>query len=401
MASGVTAAALIGSTSCSAAKTAPFSSPTPSTIDEYLRCEPAPDQPTLDYAVVTDPRFAGGADPSGTRDSSNAIRAAVATGKPVYLPPGGYLFSGPGLDHSAPFVVGAGQGHTTVTLGPDTTFIDSNQLWANLTLRGIRFVGGVGHVRNRLTDTNVTDQHLVSDCAFIDYSGASISTNSVDHPYWKIQRNIFRSANCSTSMGIALSGLTDGTTISDNAFLLNRVHVKLARGGNNTYIHNCDFLRFSDPEDAPRIDVWFTLTPDDTNCGGGMVITRCKFGNEFLAAGDYKILYADELDGAMIDERWPVLDRESPNWVGGHTVSSVFSNGIGEPPVDIPLIRSTTSNIIGSTYGPVTLSGNSGTPILSTVRPLRDCGRSNYLGPLLRASAATTPLPQLVVSDRP
>ena len=186
-------------------------------------------------------------------------------------------------------------------------------------------------------------------------------------------------------MGIALSGLTDGTTIANNAFLANRVHVKLGRGGNNTYIHNCDFLRFDVPEGFPRIDVWFTLTPDDTNCGGGMVITRCKFGNEFLAEGDYKILYADETEGHMIHERWPLLDHESPNWIGGHTVSTVFTNGIGDPAL-IPLVRSTTSNIVGSTYGPVTLAGNSGAPILSTIKPLRDGGHSNYVGPLLRAN---------------
>jgi hypothetical protein len=399
MVSGMTAAALIGGTSCST-KPALTSTSSPSTIGEH-RCDPSPEQPTIDYAVVTDPTFDGGADPLGQRDSSDAVRAAVASGKPVYIPPGAYIFSGPGIDHPAPFIVGAGQGHTTVVLGPDTTFIDSNQLWTHLTLRGIRFLGGAGHVRNRFKEINVTDYHTVSDCAFIDYSGASISTNSVDHPYWKIERNIFRGSNYRTSMGIALSGLTDSTTIADNAFLANRIHVKLARGGNNTHIHNCDFLRFGDPEGFPRIDVWFTLTPDDNNCGAGMVITRCKFGNEFLAEWDYKVLYADETEGHMIHERWPLLDHESPNWIGGHTVSSVLTNGIGDPAVYIPLVRSTTSNIVGSTYGPVTLAGNTGAPILSTIRPLRDGGHSNYVGPLLRASASTLPLPELVVFDRP
>ena len=399
MVSGMTAATLIGGTSCST-KPALTSTCSPSTIEEYLRCDPSPGQPTIDYAVVTDPTFNGGADPLGQRDSSDALRAAVASGKPVYIPPGVFMFYGSGIDHHAPFIVGAGQGHTTIVLGPGTTFIDSNQRWVSLTLRGIRFNGGVGHARNRFKEINVTDYHTVSDCAFIEYSGASISTNSVDHPYWKIERNIFRAANYTESMGIALSGYTDGSTIANNAFLANRVHVKLGRGGNNTYIHNCDFLRFGVPERFPRIDVWFTLSPDDTNCGGGMVITRCKFGNESLAEGDYKILYADETEGQMNHERWPLLDDESPNWIGGHTVSTVFTNGIGETAL-IPLVRSTTSNIVGSTYGPVTLAGNSGAPIVSTINPLRDGGDSNSVGPLLRANSYTSPLPELVVSDRP
>ena len=398
--SGMTAAALIGGTSCSLTA-APGSTSSPSTLEEHLLCDPPSEQPTIDYAVVTDPTFNGGADPLGQRDSSDAIRAAVASGKPVYIPPGVYMFYGSGIDHRAPFIVGAGQGHTTIILGPDTTFIDSNQLWTNLMLRGIRFNGGVGQVRNRFREVNVTDYHTVSDCAFIGYSGASISANSVDHPYWKIERNIFRASNYTTSMGIALSGLTDGSTIANNAFLSNRVHVKLGRGGNNTYIHNCDFLRFGLPERFPRIDVWFTLSPDDTNCGGGMVITRCKFGNEFLAEGDYRILYADDAEGHLIDERWPLLDHESPNWIGGHTVTAVFANGISDPPVLTPLVRSTTSNIVGSAYGPVTVAGDSGAPILSTINPLRDGGHSNNVGPLLRANSSTSPLPELIISDHP
>ena len=186
MVAGMTAAALIGGTSCST-NSARSSTSSPSTIEEYVRCDPSPEQPTIDYAVVTDPTFNGGADPLAQRDSSDALRAAVASGKPVYIPPGSYLFSGPGIDHSAPFIVGAGQGRTTIVLGADTTFIDSNQLWVSLTLRGIRFNEGVGHVRNRFEESNVTDYHTVSDCAFIDYNGASISTNSVDNPYWKIR----------------------------------------------------------------------------------------------------------------------------------------------------------------------------------------------------------------------
>ncbi|ODQ90188.1 hypothetical protein BHQ18_12205 [Mycolicibacterium flavescens] len=394
MVSGLTVAAVVGGSSCTT------NSPPPPTVQDYFQCDPPRDYPTIDYAVVTDAAFDGGADPSGRRDCSNAVRAAVATGKPVYIPPGSYTYHGPGIDHPAPFIVGAGQGRTTVTLGPETTFIDSDQVWLSLTLRGIRFNGGVGHVKNRFHGINVTDFHTVSDCAFINYSGASISTNSVDHPYWKIEGNIFRGSNYLTSMGIALSGLTDGTTIANNAFLANRVHIKVGRGGNNTYIHNCDFLRFGGQQGVPRIDVWFTLSVDEINCGAGMVITRCKFGNEFLDERDLRIVYADETDGRMNDERWPLLDKPSTNWIGGHTVTAVFANGIGDR-APIPLVRSTTSNVVGSTYGPVTMAGNSGAPILSTIMPLRNGGHSNYVGPLLRATGYTGPLPRLLVSDHP
>jgi Pectate lyase superfamily protein len=399
MTSGICAGALFGISACVTNDSETADSST-SKIEDYIQCSPPPDQPTIDYAVVTDPTFAGGADPHENRDSSAAIRAAVASGKPVYIPPGAYIFRGPGIDHRAPFIVGAGQGATTVGLGPDTTFIDSKQLWASLTLRGIRFNGGKGHVRNRFDSANVTDYHVVSDCAFINYSGASISNNSVDQPYWKIERNIFRANNFATSMGIALSGFTDGSTIANNAFLANRVHIKLARGGNNTYIQNCDFLRFGPPQGFPRIDVWFTLSPDDVNCGTGMVLTRCKFGNENLDEQDYRIVYADESVGGTNDERWPRLDVDSPNWIGGHTVSNVADIGIGDS-APIPLIRSMTPNIVGSIYGPVTQTGNSGAPILSATQPLWNGGQSNHFGPLLRANSATSPPPELVVYAGP
>lgn len=355
--------------------------------------------PTAGFADATDPAFAGGADPTHTRDSSDAIRAAVASGRPVYLPPGEYIYRGPGIDHPAPVIVGAGQGATTVSLAKDTVFVDSDQPWRRLSLIGIRFNGGVGHIRNRFVESNVRDFHVVRDCAFIGYSGCSISTNSVDHPYWKIEGNIFTASNYTTSMGIALSGLTDGSTIANNAFLTNRVHLKLAQGGNNTYIHNNDFLRYGPPENGiPRIDVWFTLSPTDTNAGGGMVITRCKFGNEHLDPIDLRILYADEGAGELIGNRWPVLDRESSNWLAGHTVSSVFVNGIGDAG-QTPLIRSTTPNVVGGYYGPITLAGSDGAPIMSSRTPLRDDGQSNSFGPLLRATSSTAAMPALVVSD--
>lgn len=400
LASGVSAAALFASATSGREGDPQKPDPSTSKIEEYLRCGRSSVQPTIDYAVATDSKFAGGADPGGTRDSSSAIRAAVASGKPVYLPPGTYNFAGPGIDHDAPFIVGAGQGATTVALGPGTTFIDSNQMWTSLTLCGIRFNGGKGHVKNRFESVNVANYYVISDNAFINYSGASISNNAPDQPYWKIERNIFQASNFNSSMGVALSGLTDGTTIANNAFLANRVHVKVARGGNNTYIHNCDFLRFGPPQSFPRIDVWFTLSPDEVNCGSGMVLTQCKFGNEFLDKQDHRILYADEGSGRTNDERWPNLDADSENWIGGHTVRDVLSAGIGDDAL-IPLVRSMTPNIVGSMYGPITQVGNSGAPIMSVTQPLWNKGQSNHFGPLLRATSDTSALPDLVVWDRP
>lgn len=388
-------------TACNDRPTGPVSQSADETETFSARCS-VPEQrvgvPVEGFAVATDPAYAGGADPTQTRDSADAIRAAANSGKPVYLPPGRYIYRGPGIDHQNPVVVGAGQGSTTVSLGSDSYFIDSDQRWNWLELAGIRFDGGVGHVRNRFPGANVADLHQIHDCAFVGYTGCSISSNSIDHPYWKIKNNIFHGGGYVGTMGIALSGLSDGTTISDNEFLANRVHIKLSDGGNNTYIQNNDFLRFGPPEGLPRIDVWFVPAPSDTNAGGGMVITRCKFGNENLDRSDHRIIYADEQDGPLIADRWPILGAPSPNWIAGHTISEVFVNGIGDA-VKIPLIRSTTSNVVGGRYGPITLAGSSGAPIFSSISPLLNRGSSNQFGPLLRATSSTAPPSELVVHD--
>ena len=123
-ASGIAAA--LGSAIASCTKPRTPSEPPP-TLDATSGQVSISGQPVGGFAVITDRQFEGGADPQAKRDSGPAIRAAVATGKPVYLPPGAYLYSGPGVDHHSPVSVGAGQGSTTVSLSPDTHFIDSNQ----------------------------------------------------------------------------------------------------------------------------------------------------------------------------------------------------------------------------------------------------------------------------------
>lgn len=352
---------------------------------------------TTQFADVTDPAFAGGADTSGTTDCTAALRAAADTDRPVFLPPGRYRFDGPAIDARSPRVVGSGQGATTVLLGRDTYFLESDRRWPQLLMQGIRFSGGLGHIRNTYTGVNVNDFFVVTDCVFTEYTGMSIANSSVDHPYWRVERNIFRAANCTSTIGVALSGLTDGSTISNNAFLANRVHLKVGRGGNNTYIYDNDFLRFLPYDGEPRVDVWFLPSPTDVNSGAGMVLTRCKFGNEGLAPKDWRIVYADPAgDHGPGVASWPAMGTESSGWIAGHTVANVLSNGIGDEAL-IPMIRSTTSKIVGGRYGPVTQAGNSGAPIMSTMHALA-YPAENVFGPLMRASPTTFARQPLVVA---
>ena len=93
-------------------------------------------------AVVTDEKYAGGADPSWQSDSTDAFRAAAATTLPVYVPPGAYRFAGPGIDVEAPTFIGAGQGFTTISSA--TAHTSSNRTVAGRVSRCPGFVSTAG-----------------------------------------------------------------------------------------------------------------------------------------------------------------------------------------------------------------------------------------------------------------
>lgn len=292
-----------------------------------------------------------GAFGDGVTDDTAAINAAVAAqsagiraGAPVYFPPGVYIYTGPGFDIATPWFVGAGWSSTYIDITGTDYFIDSNQLWSSLWVSGILFYGGTGAIRNRYTASNVTGTMVVRDNNFNAYTGAAVTDNTVDGPYWKIHGNIFNAADASTtSIGVALTGLTDATSILDNSFLRNQIHVKIGHGGNNAYVRNNDFIQFSNTGTA-RTSVWMVPTATSTNSGAGFVCNSNKFGNESYESTDYKILFADEGTGATFGERLPTVAADSTGYLTGLTFSEnhyQFSGAGG------PLIYSTTPNIGG------------------------------------------------------
>jgi hypothetical protein len=300
----------------------------------------------LGWAIVTDKQYAGGADATGAIDSSAAFIAAVATGKTVYVPSGTYAYNADGIDYSSPAIVGAGRNSVTINIAAGKHLIDSNQIWFRLQLEGVRTVGGQGVVRNRFTGTNVQGRFSVIDNEFNSYTGACISHNAADMPYWEIAGNLFAAANFSTSVGVALPGLTDGNTIRNNAFLKNRIHIKTARGGNNSYIENNDLIRFGPTTGDPRVDLWVVPNVSLTNSGAGMVVRANKFGNENLSAGDYRVLFSDEsATGTYFGDKMPDVSIDSTGYVTGVTFDNNLINGAGTAPA--PVIYSTTPNILG------------------------------------------------------
>ena len=72
------------------------------------------------------------------------------------------------------------------------------------------------------------------------------------------------------------------------------------------------------------------------------------------------IVYADDTDGFLPDWYLDRLDRRSHH--RGHS-STVSATSTGSP-----VIRSTTSNIVGGRYGPITIAGSTDVPFRRLTR---------------------------------
>ena len=286
--------------------------------------------------------------------------------RPLYFPGAAgrtYVYHGPGLTGPNIAIFGDDPQTTVIELGTGY-LIDDSGVWGNLQVERIRTVNGAGVIRNTYTGTMVQSKMVVRDCEFRDYTGAAISTNTSDGPNWTIENNLFLSANSTTSMGVALSGLTDSCRILGNSFLLNHIHIKLAEGGNNTYLLYNDFLYFA--AGTQRTSIWVVPDVDGTNAGTGLHVGPNKFGNENLDPSDRPVLYADQATaapGEKFGDRLPVLDTASTGFIRGHRFQGCAVIGGGASP-NAPFIYSTTPNVYGCAYQDLSLGGTPPTYLL-------------------------------------
>src|SRR6185437_14581758 len=153
---------------------------------------------------------------------------------------GTYRYNGTGWAGTDYNIEGMGYRSTTVLLGASSYLITGTAAISSLELQGVQFSGGLGAVHFTRTADNVTQHFNVDRCWFLNYTQTAIGDTSSDMPYWKISRSIFKGANSTNCIGVALAGLTDDSTITDCSFLTNAVHVKAGLGGNNLILRNVD-----------------------------------------------------------------------------------------------------------------------------------------------------------------
>lgn len=298
--------------------------------------------------------------PSGGDDTA-AIKEACT--KRLTLRPGTYYYNGDPMDVVDPWLVGQGPTATLVVVKAGGYVFDCNQLQGAVMIRGIRFEGGAGVYRNRYTGSNVIREYVIQDCYFHDQTGTVISHNAGDMPYWHIERNVFNLKDEASTMCIALSGLTDQSSISQNKFLHYGIGVKLGQNFANIIIANNDFIHFGAYAGTPRVNIWMVpkVSPDAAQpwngnviAGVGTVIRDNKFGPELQNAADYRILIAPEGAGALFGDRKPSYTKSS-GYVNGITVCANEFGGT----VDgiAPVVVSWTPNVVSSVLGPNHFSG--------------------------------------------
>lgn len=247
-----------------------------------------------------------GAAGNGRDDDSEAISSAWAfcTGQPspagspagglvLYFPSGTYNFSHPSLSLSSSVktfrLKGDGYGQSRIAIKSGNYFINISDLSA-CEVSGLQFVGGSGLLKVTNQGANVRGTYFIHDCSFTDYTECAIGHLSSDMPAWRIENNIFFGSAEWSSIGIALSGLTDNSIIQSNQFQRNRYGIKI-NGGYNAYIRNNDFIRYTKPLRGAT-DIWIVPTRGPAN--QGLVISENKFGNENLQPADFRILVAAE-----------------------------------------------------------------------------------------------------------
>ena len=281
---------------------------------------------------------------NGVADDTAAIQAAWAVNGAIYFPPGSYIYNGTGLDNAAsnPIIIGAGGTQSTIILGATSYLLKPSVQLGLLELRDLNVMGGKGAFNHTYTGTNTTGTYNVTRMRFVDYTECAFATESSDFPY--IFFNGCQFQGSSSTMGVALSpGLTDQCVFRDCAFNKNRVHVKAGKGGNNLHFENCGFIRFDTVNTAgPRIDIWFVPSTTSDNAGSGGGIRDCKFGNENLLSGDWRIVFADAGSGASNGTKFPALGADSTGTVRGLTISSCMFGGISDTPSPV---YSTTPNV--------------------------------------------------------
>lgn len=279
--------------------------------------------------------------PNGTDDTST-IQAAAQNG--LILRPGTYRYKSTGIDSPEPRLRGVSKADTIISIDPGVYLFDCNQQISDTYLGNFTTYGGAGILRNRYTGGNVTTRHRIENCNFYDFTAAAISFNSSDMPYVDVSGNVFRAANETTSVCVALKSGTDRSVIHRNAFYNYRIGVKLGTYAANTSITDNDFVHYTASDGTTqRTSIWLAdpdTTPAQCSCPG-VIIEKNKFGNENIGAQDHRILVANSLAGTYFGDQLPST-AAATGVVSGVNITNNSVYGLGAGPAAPGMVTTRT-----------------------------------------------------------
>jgi hypothetical protein len=302
-------------------------------------------------------------------------------GATLYFPAGDYVYLGTGLTATGTVgfnIIGDSRSSTRIRISDTAYFINLDNYVDHMRIADLHFEGGLGTFRNLRTGVNVAAHHIVERCLFSNYSECAIGHNASDMPYWRITDNVFYGVPTLTSIGVALSGLTNNSTVENNSFLNNRYNLKLDQSGVDVMVQANDFVHFvQGGSPLPDIvDIW--IVPRDTSPHHAAYILNNKFGSENAQTTDQKILIADEGAGTYFTDKVHATTLSTGVVNGLHVRDNQFAGASGYAK---PYIYSYTANIHNIHYSNFQL-GSRATGILefdSTVAATRDRHDQSYI----------------------
>jgi hypothetical protein len=280
---------------------------------------------------------------------SGELSQMQVNGPAIYFPAGDYIYNGTGLTGgtiTAFSLIGESSSSVRIQIADGVYFIDLNDYQYHSRIRGIHFEGGAGTYRNIRTAVNVAGHNTVEACTFSNYTECAIGNNCDDWPYWKILNCVFSGTSSLTSIGVALSGLANQSTIQGCSFLNNKYNIKLGRGGPDVKITNCDFVHFTAGAGSPDItDIW--IIPSASTSFKSAEIKNNKFGNENLSSGDNRILIADEGSGTYFTDKHHSTSPSTGSVNGLYVEGNQFAGNAGYTK---SYIYSYTPNLLANTF---------------------------------------------------
>lgn len=284
----------------------------------------------------------------------------VQKGPFLQVEDGTFLYDGPplNLETGESFVMLLGGLHPQVSkivLLNDTYLFDLDNNPVQTYMGRLTINGGLGAVRFKSKARMVSTEHLFERLILSRFKECGISNNSIDMPYFRVDRCDFYGDPAYDAMGVCVSGLSAGGYIQNGIFADLKYGIKLAVGDNGAErngpatpysVFRNDFYR-TGSRLGESYDIWLEPGATTNNAGRAITLQVNKFGQENLRAGDAHVLIADSLAnvGANLNGDRHHSTAKSPGFVSGMRFTENNTNSQGTGAVRIPYIRTFTPNL--------------------------------------------------------